>query len=156
MSRAAASVDSTELLQFLIEQELQDHCYVSHIADKYKGSDRPQKGLVKWLQRLSFLEEFQDSDGMQCVRIRTEATRQEPVEVAECAADRKPEDKPSDPEVESRRMAESSSARGGGAEWAPPPCLEAAALVRARVSKICFSFRDTRRHADLATRERWR
>ena len=52
------TVDSPEVLQFLLDQKLQDHCYVGHIAVNYRGSDRPGKDrLQKWLQQLSFLDQ---------------------------------------------------------------------------------------------------
>ena len=67
--------DSPELRQFLADWQLEDYCYINHIAVNYRGSDRPGKGrLSRWLQQLSFLEEFQDGAGQACVRLREART----------------------------------------------------------------------------------
>ena len=67
--------DSPELRQFLADGQLEDYCYINHIAVNYRGSDRPGKGrLSRWLQQLSFLEEFQDGAGQACVRLREART----------------------------------------------------------------------------------
>ena len=70
--------DSPELRQFLADQDLEDYCYINHIAVNYRGSDRPGNGrLSKWLRQLSFLEEFQDGAGQSCVRLRKAQTGKE-------------------------------------------------------------------------------
>ena len=63
-------LDSPGLRRFLIEQGLQNYCYISHIAINYRGDDRPKKRLESWLERLFFLERFIDEDGKDCVRVR--------------------------------------------------------------------------------------
>ena len=68
--------DSPGLRRFLIQQGLQDHCYITHIAENYKEPDAPAKGkgrlkhFTKWLQQLSFLEHFMDDTDEPCVRMR--------------------------------------------------------------------------------------
>ena len=52
------TVDSPELLQFLLDQKLQDHCYVGHIAVNYRGSDwldgtLPLRAVVRVLRTLA-------------------------------------------------------------------------------------------------------
>ena len=70
--------DSPGLRRFLIQQGLQDHCYITHIAENYKGPDAPAKGkgrlkhFTKWLQQLSFLEHFIDETDESCVRMRVD------------------------------------------------------------------------------------
>ena len=74
--------DSPGLRRFLIQQGLQDHCYITHIAENYKEPDAPAKGkgrlkhFTKWLQQLSFLEHFLDDAGIDCVRIGKGESRQ--------------------------------------------------------------------------------
>ena len=47
MSRPQSmTVNSPELLQFLLDQKLQDHCYVGLIAANYLGSDWPDRTLL--------------------------------------------------------------------------------------------------------------
>ena len=63
--------DSPELRKFLADEGLESGCYIVHIAANYEGSDRPKKGFQKWLSGLSaFLEEFEDSSGQACVRLK--------------------------------------------------------------------------------------
>ena len=63
-------LDSPGLRRFLIEQGLENYCYISHIAINYRGDDRPNQGFQSWLERLLFLERFIDEDGKDCVRVR--------------------------------------------------------------------------------------
>ena len=65
-------VHSPGLWQFLHEEELQNGCFVMHIALNYWGPDRPSSGkgkLKKWLNTLSFLEVYTDASGELCVRL---------------------------------------------------------------------------------------
>ena len=65
-------VNSPGLWKFLHEQELQNGCFVFHIASNYWGPDRPSSGkgkLKKWLKTLSFLEVYTDASGELCVRL---------------------------------------------------------------------------------------
>ena len=65
-------VSAPELQVWLLEQELGEYCYIIHIAVDYNGDDRPTgKGKFRrWLKQLSFLMEFQDGEGKECVRLK--------------------------------------------------------------------------------------
>ena len=54
----------------MIEQGLQNYCYISHIAINYRGDDRPKQGFERRLEQLSFLEQFTDDQQKACVRMR--------------------------------------------------------------------------------------
>ena len=63
-------LDSPGLRRFLIEQGLENYCYINYIAMNDRGDDRPKQGFQSWLERLLFLERFIDEDGKDCVRVR--------------------------------------------------------------------------------------
>ena len=55
----------------MADEGLESGCYIVHIAANYEGNDRPKKGFQKWLSGFSaFLEEFEDSNGQACVRLK--------------------------------------------------------------------------------------
>ena len=65
-------VHSPGLWEFLHEQELQNGCFVMHIALNYWGPDRPSSGkrkFKKWLNTRSFLKVYTDASGELCVRL---------------------------------------------------------------------------------------
>ena len=71
-SAGSEMVHSPGLWQFLHEEELQNGCFVKHIALNYWGTDRPKSGkgkFKKWLKTLSFLEVYTDASGELCVRL---------------------------------------------------------------------------------------
>jgi len=66
-------VDAPGLQVWLVGQGLGEYCYIKHIAQNYNGSDRPtgRNSFRRWLNQFPFLEEFEDDEGNECVRLKT-------------------------------------------------------------------------------------
>ena len=51
----------SDLFRFLQQEQLLSGCTTQHIGQNFEG-DRPRKGLVKWLERVEWLESYQELD----------------------------------------------------------------------------------------------
>ena len=51
----------SDLFLFLRQEELLSGCTIQHIGQNFEG-DRPRKGLGKWLERVEWLESYEELD----------------------------------------------------------------------------------------------